>query len=245
MKHIEFLYSFLIIFIRQFEKVISYFSLVGDTPFLDTQKFSWVPDLESNWIKIRQELDRVLDNIDAIPNFQEISKEQYAITQDNLWKTYFFYAYGIKMEKNCERCPATADLIKKIPGMKTAFFSVMLPHKHIPQHRGVYKGVLRYHLGLIVPQPKNSCRIRVGSNIAYWEKGKGFIFDDSYQHEVWNDSSDVRVVLIIDFVRPIYFPFSIINRFLIQLISWTPYIQDGKKRQKKWDKHLEKLEKSQ
>jgi beta-hydroxylase len=229
-------------FIRQFKKVIPYFSLVGDTPFLDTQKFGWIPDLESNWMKIRQELDQLLHNIDDIPNYQEISPAQYQLTQDNLWKTYLFYGFGIKEKKNCERCPATADLIKKIPGMKTAFFSVMLPHKHVPQHRGVYKGLLRYHLGLIVPQPKNSCRIRVDSNIAYWEKGKGFIFDDTYEHEVWNDSNAVRVVLIIDVVRPMYFPFSMINHFLIQLISRTPLIQEAEKRQKEWNKHLEKLE---
>lgn len=226
---------------RQWGRTIPYFSRVEDTTFLDIQQFDWITDLESNWMKILKELNWLLNDLDAIPNFQEISKEQYPITQDNLWKTYFFYAYGNKVQKNCERCPETTYLVERIPGMKTAFFSILLPHKHIPEHRGPYKGVLRYHLGLIVPQPKNSCRIRVGSDIAYWEEGKSLVFDDSYQHEVWNDSNGIRVVLFVDFVRPMYFPFSIINRFLIQLISWSPLVRDGIKKQKQWNEYLEKL----
>ncbi|MDJ0690768.1 MAG: aspartyl/asparaginyl beta-hydroxylase domain-containing protein [Xenococcaceae cyanobacterium MO_188.B32] len=227
------------ILIRVFAKAFSRYSLVANTTFLDIQEFSWIADLESNWVKIRQELDLILNNIDAIPNFQEISKEQYSITQDNLWKTYFFYAYGVKAEKNCERCPETTCLIEKIPGIKTAFFSILLPHKHIPEHRGPYKGVLRYHLGLIIPQPENSCKIRVGNDILHWKEGKSLVFDDTYPHEVWNKSNNIRVVLLIDFVRPMYFPFSLINRFLIQLISWSPFVQDAKKRQNEWDEYLE------
>ena len=98
------------IFIRMFEKAISRYSLVGNTTFFDSQEFSWIADLESNWLEIRQELNLVLHDIDNVPNFQEISKEQYYLTQDNLWKTYFFYAYGIKVEKNCEECPKTTRL---------------------------------------------------------------------------------------------------------------------------------------
>ena len=201
--------------IGQFERAISYFSLVDDTGFLDIQQFGWIADLESNWVKIRQELDLVLENVDTIPNLQDISQGQYAITQDNLWKTYFLYAYGNKVEQNCEKCPETTSLIEAVPGMKTAFFSILLPHKHIPEHRGPYKGVLRYHLGLIVPQPNNRCGIRVGNDVAYWSEGKSLVFDDSYLHEAWNDSNSIRVVLFMDFVRPLHFPFSIVNRILI------------------------------
>ena len=226
--------------IGQFERGISYFSLVGDTPFLDTEQFAWTQNLESDWLKIRQELDLILSNINAIPNFQDISQEQYAITRDDRWKTYFLYAYGHKVEQNCQQCPNTTSSIEAIPGMKTAFFSILLPHKHIPEHRGPYKGVLRYHLGLIVPKPNHSCRIRVGNAVGHWSEGKSLIFDDSYQHEAWNNSDDVRVVLFVDFIRPMSFPFSLLNRLAIELISWLPLVKDGLKRQQKWHESLKK-----
>lgn len=109
---------------RQLEKIIDRFSLIGNCTFFDTQQYEWVANLESNWLIIRKELDGLLKNIHKIPNFQDISTDQYSITQDNRWKTYFFYAYGIKAEKNCENCPETTRLIECVPGMKTAFFSI-------------------------------------------------------------------------------------------------------------------------
>ncbi|NIP29217.1 MAG: aspartyl/asparaginyl beta-hydroxylase domain-containing protein, partial [Candidatus Dadabacteria bacterium] len=69
-----------------------------------------------------------------------------AITTDNNWKTYFLAGYGIESKENCKRCPETARILKKIPGMKTAFFSILSPKKHIPAHKGPFNGVLRYHL---------------------------------------------------------------------------------------------------
>jgi beta-hydroxylase len=90
------------------------------------------------------------------------------ITQDNHWKTFFFYGYGFECEENCRLCPETARVLKSIPGVKTAFFSILSPGKYIPPHRGPYNGVLRFHLGLIVPEPREQCRIRVADNIRHW-----------------------------------------------------------------------------
>lgn len=114
--------------------------------------------------------------------------------------------------------------------MKTAMFSILAPGKHIPEHRGPYKGVLRYHLGLIVPGPKGSCRIRVGNDVRCWEEGRRLIFDDAHPHEAWNDSSSYRVVLFVHFVRPLMFPLSLMNRLVIWRISRTPFITDAMER---------------
>ena len=109
--------------LKKYEQLIPQYSLVGTTPFLDTKQFSWTEDLETNWLVIRQELDKILEHKEELPNFQDISPDQgYSTTQDNLWKTYFLYGYGIKVKTNCQRCPETTRLIEKIPGMKTAFF---------------------------------------------------------------------------------------------------------------------------
>ncbi|NJN39051.1 MAG: aspartyl/asparaginyl beta-hydroxylase domain-containing protein [Acaryochloridaceae cyanobacterium CSU_3_4] len=224
--------------LRQLEGLIEYYSLVGNTPFIDPQLFSWVSNLESNWQCIAQELQEVLKYQDELPNFQDLSPDQYRLTQDDRWKTFFFYAFGIKAKQNCDRCPRTSQLLESIPGMKTAFFSILLPHKHIPEHCGVYKGVIRYHLALKVPTPETACRIRVGDQTRHWRLGQGLVFDDRFPHEVWNDSDEVRVVLILDVVRPLPLPISLVNQTIIRLISWSPLVQDAKKLQNKWEHRL-------
>lgn len=214
---------------RLFEWPLGRFSKVGDRPIFDNGQFPWTEDIESHWQEIQAELMAVLQHSDEIPSFQEVSPTQAALTADDQWKTYFFYGYGYKVEKNCAECPRTTQLIEQVPGMKTAFFSILSPHKHIPAHRGPYKGVLRYHLGLIVPEPKEQCRIRVDNEIAHWEEGRGLIFDDCFEHEVWNDTEGRRVVLFLDFARPLPFPLSAINQLIIKLIALTPFVQESRK----------------
>ncbi|VEP17147.1 Aspartyl/Asparaginyl beta-hydroxylase [Hyella patelloides LEGE 07179] len=228
--------------IQKYEQLISKYSDIGDSPFFEAEQFPWTTELESNWHLIRQELDKILEYTTQLPNFQDISPDQsYSTTKDNLWKTYFLYGYGLKEESNCQRCPETTRLIENIPGMKTAFFSILLPGKHIPEHRGPYKGVVRCLLGLKIPEPKELCGIRVANETRHWEEGKAMFLDDSFPHEAWNDTDDIRVVLFLDIVRPMRFPFSWLNHLLLQLITISPFVQDAKANQKKWDSKLEKL----
>jgi beta-hydroxylase len=223
------------------ERLIVRASLVPTTPFLDPAIFPWVQILEDNWKSIRTELDDVLAYREELPNFQDISTDQVSITDDDRWKTFFFYGYGFKSESNCARCPETARLLEQVPGMTTAFFSILSPHKHIPDHRGPYKGVLRYHLALMVPEPRDACRIRVDDEYANWEEGRSLLFDDSYDHEAWNDSDGVRVVLFMDVVRPLRAPVKQLNAFVIKAISRSPYIGDAKRRHLDWEAKFEEL----
>jgi beta-hydroxylase len=84
-------------YLRKLESLIGQSSLVGDVPFFETTQFSWVENLEANWTMIRDELDTILESIDQVPNFQDISPDQYSITQDNRWKTFFFMLTGLKL----------------------------------------------------------------------------------------------------------------------------------------------------
>jgi len=158
-------------------------SLVGDQPFFDNDTFPWSRTLETHWHEIRAELDAVLEDQEHLPNFQDISVDQATMTTDDRWKTYFLYGYGFKSQANCARCPRTAALCAQIPGMKTAFFSILAPGKHLPAHRGPYKGVMRYHLGLLIPEPADRCGIRVDTETRHWAEGASMIFDDTYEHE--------------------------------------------------------------
>jgi beta-hydroxylase len=126
--------------------------------------------------------------------------------------------------------------MEQIPGMKTAMFSILSPRKHILDHRGPYKGVLRYHLGLIVPQDAEACRIRVGEDYRHWEAGRSMIFDDTYNHEVWNDTDETRVVLFVDVLRPLPEPWSTINRLIVKAIGYSPFVLDAKRNQEAWER---------
>jgi aspartyl/asparaginyl beta-hydroxylase (cupin superfamily) len=195
------------------ERVLSYRD--GDKPFFEPELFPWVAGTESNWKAVRKELDPLMVHREEIPNFQDVSKAQEALTQGDQWKTFLFYSFGNKFKENCERCPETVRLLHRIPGMKRAMFSILAPHKHIPPHRGPFKGVLRYHLGLMIPEPEGSSRIRVSNDVRAWKEGKSLIFDDSFEQEARNDNDSYRVVLFVDFVRPTIPPIAIVNHLII------------------------------
>ncbi len=210
-------------------------SLVGNHRFFASEQFPWASVIEKDWKLIQSELAPILEEKNRLPSFQDISKDQTAITNDDLWKTYFLYGMGYKAEANCSRCPETTRLVEQIPGMTTAFFSILSPHKHIPPHRGVFKGFIRYHLGIRIPEPHTLCRLRIEDEYASWEAGKSLIFDDTFEHEVWNDSEETRVVLFVDVLRPLPFIASSINRFLIGLVKRSAYVQDARKNQDEWE----------
>jgi ornithine lipid ester-linked acyl 2-hydroxylase len=220
------------------DRLVAGASRIGTRPFFTNDDFLWSYGLEANWGVIRKELDEVLEHRDALPNFQDISTDQATITDDDRWKTYFLYGFGFRSDANCERCPETARLVAAVPGMKTAMFSILAPRKHIPDHCGPYKGVIRYHLALKVPEPREQCRIRVDDQIVHWQEGHSLLFDDTYEHEVWNDTDDERVVLFLDVVRPLRFPMNVVNWIVITAIARSPFIQDAKRRHLAWEERF-------
>lgn len=173
--------------------------------FFSQEEFPWTRRLESHWVEIRQELDELLSAPISIPSFAQVVPGEAKIA-DHRWKTFMFRLYGRDFKENCERCPRTHALIKDIPDMTTAFFSILEAGNHIAAHRGPFRGVIRYHLALKIPEPSASCRIRVGDEVRGWQEGQSLLFDDTYEHEVWNDSAESRVVLFMDIKRPLPVP---------------------------------------
>ena len=115
------------------ERFIGKRSLVGDATFFPRERFPWVAHIEDNWEVIREELQRVLEDREALPNFQDISKDQIEITDDDRWKTFFLYGYGFEAKLGVEMCPRTAALMREIPGMTTAMFSILSPAQAHPR----------------------------------------------------------------------------------------------------------------
>jgi ornithine lipid ester-linked acyl 2-hydroxylase len=216
-------------------------SQIPTTPFLDRAEFAWAGALEDGWREIRAELDDVLTRRRDLPNFQDILRDVAPISHDDQWKTFFFLAYGYRAEANCARCPRTTALLDRIPGLVTAFFSILSPHKRIPPHRGPYRGVVRCHLGLMIPDPPDSCGISVGGEVGRWQEGQTLFFDDGYEHFAWNNSDETRVVLFLDVIRPLRPPADGVNRLLLKAIGGSPFLRDARRRHEAWERRFERL----
>jgi ornithine lipid ester-linked acyl 2-hydroxylase len=210
-------------------------SLVGNDPILDRRDFPWVERLEAAAPAIRRELEGVLGDRQRLPSLQDLSPTQMGITKGGDWKTFFFHAYGLRSERHCARCPETARALDSIPGLQLAFFSILAPHAHISAHKGVYKGLIRAHLGLVVPEPRDKVRMRVGDEIVVWEEGRCVVFDDTYNHEVWNDTDGIRVVLLIDVLRPFPPVLRALNKALIRVATLTPFVTRAARKHREWE----------
>jgi len=221
---------------KAFEHWLGRRSLVGDTEIISRDGFPWMDTLEANWKTIRAELEAVLADRDRLPNLEDLSDTQRYLSREGTWKSYFFHAYGMRADENCARCPETTKLIEQIPDLKVAYFSILSPGMHIPAHMGAYKGLIRAHLGLIVPEPRDKVRMRVGKEMIFWREGECVLFDDTFEHEVWNETDSWRVVLLIDVPRPFPQPLAAINNFVLRIIEKTPFITDSQKKFRQWEK---------
>ena len=172
-------------------------------PMVDMEKhFKGHQLLKDNWKVIQEELMEVLRDEQNIPKFHEVDKIQRFINDGDKspWRVFMFKAYDNWQEKNCAKAPKTTALFKQIPEITTAMFSILGPQKHIPPHNGFYKGVYRYHLGLVIPK-EGECYIINGGQRYDWKEGEGVLFDDTFKHAVWNKTEETRVVLFCDVFR--------------------------------------------
>lgn len=211
-------------------------SMVATTPVLPNDTFDWVPRLEAAWPEIRQELDHLLEHPEDIPAFHQISPDQKRISKGDNWKTFGFYVYGNRVDENCAVCPRTAAVLDTLPGMRSAMFSILQPRYRIAPHKGPTKAVVRAHLGLRVPQDWENVWIRVDNEILHWREGKVVLFDDSFEHEVHNDTDELRAVLFIDIDRPSDTLGTLFNSLIFWLIKVSPYVRQPLKNMAKWNK---------
>jgi aspartyl/asparaginyl beta-hydroxylase (cupin superfamily) len=168
-------------------------------PFYEASEFEWAQVLEREYPTIKSELVQVLGESGA--GFKGYMSE--ANYRHQGWNTFNFFFGGKKFEENCERCPETTRILESLPRFEKdhIMFSSLNPHAKIPRHTGPMNGILRGHLGMVVPQ---GCYIRVGPEERTWEEGKMLVFDDSFEHEVWNHSDFVRIVLFMNFWHPCF-----------------------------------------
>ncbi|NKB76039.1 MAG: aspartyl/asparaginyl beta-hydroxylase domain-containing protein [Gammaproteobacteria bacterium] len=201
---------------------------VKNPPFIEDPSIDFPESklLEENWLTIREELLSVLARPDDIPKVHELDPAQSNVSDDKSppWRAFSFLLYGQWVEKNCALCPKTTALLKQCDNINIAFFSILDGHKSIPRHWGPYKGVLRYHLALVVPDDA-PCYIINGGQKYQWKDGEGVLLDDTYYHEVHNESSQRRIVLFLDIMRQLPGILMPISRFLYWLQYHSPRIK--------------------
>lgn len=202
----------------------------GRRRFFEPHEFSWIAGFEAAYPEILAEYRRISQQ--QLPNYQDIEEVNNQINTDDRWKTYFLHYYGYRLDRAERECPRTVAALKQIPGLQFAMFSILAPGKHIPAHKGPYAGVLRYHLGIDVPP---GCVIRIDRERRSWSNGSSLVFDDSFEHEVWNNSQQARCVLFVDFERPLRGPLSRLNRWLLAQSASTQIAKDSAKNLKLWE----------
>lgn len=209
-------------------------SRIGDRPVFETRQFPWMAKLEAHWEEIRAEALAALEDLSSVPPLATISPDHRRIAPAGRWRSYFLVGYGYREENNCRACPRTAELVSEIPGLNSAFFSVLVPGTHIPVHTGVTKAFLTAHLGIQVPRESEKCRMRVVDRWLEWKEGRFLVFDDVFEHEVRNDTEETRIVLLVQFRRPVGLIGRIVGGLFLEGVRRSRFVQDARRGLTAW-----------
>ncbi len=169
--------------------------------FYPPETCPWIATLEAGWKEIRWEVEAQLRGPDPFrPNFDPYG---FHVTG---WRSVNFQTYLRPRPRNMRRFPITMRVLASIPRVSSAFVNVLEPHSRIPPHAGDSNTVQRTHLGLIVPGDVDDCGIQVGGERRGWREGRAFAFCDAHEHSAWNATDALRVVLVVDVMKPEYWP---------------------------------------
>lgn len=181
------------------------------TEYYDRGEFPWLEQLEAASSVVLQELQAVLteDAGGFSPYIHYADHEPLdqwrALNHSPLWTSYNFFEGGEPVAERCRRAPGTMAALTALPQPRIplrspcAMYSLLRPKTRIPPHTGIANFRLVVHLPLILP---GECGFRVGGSTRQWRFGEAWVFDDTLEHEAWNDSSAMRVIFICDIWHP-------------------------------------------
>jgi aspartate beta-hydroxylase len=197
---------------RRFESQPSQFLVPNLAPieFFERSAFPWLDEIEAGTDAIREEFLGVLQADEGIAPYLNYTADKPLNQFDELnkstrWSAYYMIKDGLVVADAAAKCPRTLQLLAAAPQpdqpgrTPVALFSLLKPRTRIPAHNGVSNARVLVHLPLIVPE---GCGFRVGNQVRSWEPGHALIFDDTIEHEAWNDSDKLRVVMIFDIWHP-------------------------------------------
>ncbi|MFC3714252.1 aspartyl/asparaginyl beta-hydroxylase domain-containing protein [Sphingoaurantiacus capsulatus] len=179
------------------------------TAFYEPHDFPWLVEIEAMADAIRAEAESVLADDSGTVPYIERPKDRparpHALLDDTRWSAFHLWKSGEPVAANAARCPVTMAALAKAPIPRIAgrspmaLFSILKPGTHIEPHSGYLNTRLICHIPLIVPE---GCRLRVGNQTRTVEAGKALLFDDSIEHEAWNDGTSARAILLFEVWRP-------------------------------------------
>jgi len=204
-------------------------SLIGTQSFFEASQVPGLDVLRANWQLIQAEALALMADRDKVPPLGKISPDHRRLAATSKWKSFFFTGYGYKAMGNRALCPRTAALVDQVPNLVVAFFSVFEPGTHVHEHRGVTKAILNVHLGLIIPQGPERCEISVADERMGWAPGEYLIFDETFRHEVWNETREPRVVLFLQVLRPMRWRGRWLGKLFLWSVKRTSFVQDIRK----------------
>jgi aspartyl/asparaginyl beta-hydroxylase (cupin superfamily) len=182
-----------------------------DIEFYERDEFPWLPEFEAATPAVQRELARILVEDEAgfapyIHYEDHLPLDQWReLNKSPRWSAFHFYDKGREIPERVARAPATIAAVRRLPQAEvdlrspTAMFSVLKPRTRIPPHTGVANFRLVVHLPLVLPA---GCGFRVGGETREWRIGEAWVFDDTIEHEAWNDSDETRIILICDVWSP-------------------------------------------
>lgn len=189
---------------------------------------------DQHWKTLRDEALNIAANLGEVPRFHELLPSQADISANDQrdWRMFVLKAYGIPFKQNLVLCPCLAQLLEENPDILSATLSFLAPHKHIPRHRGPFRGIIRYYLGLSIPvdnEGRPSAILTLDDTEYRIGNGESLLWDDTYPHEVLNNSDEVRIALLLD-VRRRHMPIDmeLLTRFIIAMAGTRVRINPAK-----------------
>ena len=169
--------------------------------------FPDAPRFIDTWHGIRDEALAIAEHLERVPRFHDFMPEQAEISANDHrdWRLFILKAYGTDVPRNMATCPLLTSVAQSIPDVLSVSLSFLAPGKHVPRHRGPFRGVLRFYLGLSVPRGDDGCPATVLTIDGVEHRigdGECLLWDDTYPHEVHNRSDQVRAALLLDVKRP-------------------------------------------
>lgn len=186
------------------------FAELPQIQFYEREQFPWMDRLEAATDSIREELLAVMADPASFAPYVEGEKDRpggdyHGMLGNADWSSFYLWKDGAPVEANAAQCPRTLAALEDAPLSRTPgrtpsiLFSMLKPGARIPPHTGMVNTRLICHLPLIVPP---GCGLRVGNDTREWVEGKAWAFDDTIEHEAWNNSDQTRVILLFDIWRP-------------------------------------------
>jgi aspartate beta-hydroxylase len=211
----------------QYDKAVGYVRRIYDrristSAILDAAtNFPSCTRFSTAWGQFREEALCIQESLSTVPRFHELMPQQAAISANDErdWRLFVIKAYGVNFPKNARRCPRLAAMVSTSPEVLSAALSFLAPGKHVPEHRGPFRGVVRYYLGLSVPLAADGlpgATLTIDATDYRLGDGQWLLWDDTFVHEIRNDSQGVRIALLLD-VRRKGMPLSleVLSRVLI------------------------------